>query len=528
MRVAAVLVMVHLLGQGPEEAGSDAMSLGDLIVGLMGGGNPLQQVAAIGQPGPQGSPPAAGGPGAGVGGPAAAGGAPGAPQGQPLPQAYQSPPDMAAANAKLAQGPSQALPSPTDYPLLYLQMVQRQQASDNFNRHLAGMLGGFKGPPGGAQDIMNSVGAPSRQDPGALMQNILMLRQGAYQDQQRQALAAAAPQLAQQMGVPLATAQAIIASGKYGDVETALTGAAGDPNFRQYMLERARAGQAAASPPAAAAPVQGAPISPSPAGGAGQGLRAPAPGGAALSPPTSGLGNPATAAGAPPDAAVDDYPTWLAKKQAATAAIGEISKERTAAKLALPGNDEQLNNIDTAIESIKTDPNLANVLGQALPTTGLASTLVGRSSEDQQLAQRIDTLNKQVFSEGFKTGGGSRKTQQELNTLQGALGQGVQATYLPPAQYIQNLTRLQDQIRTTRANGYGEAGNFSTLPATLNGYVDPAYRSGGMLEAPNAPQFKPMSDAQRAKISAAIAAAPHDREQILSTLKANNFDPRGF
>jgi hypothetical protein len=441
---------------------------------------------------------------------------------------------------KLAQGPQQQQPAPGDLTSLYLQLAQRQQANETFNRG-AGLLAASM-YPGRRPDLIMGAMTGATQDPNAIMRTMMGIQQFSQQQQQYQAIQAAAPGLAQQLGVPIETARAIIASGKYGDVETAFAGI-NDPNRLQYMQERARALQGAGGPVGAPA-AQGAPtpsplttsapIGPAAPGGVGQGPQSagpPAPGPVTappLAPPQSGLANPATAAGAAPNAATDDYLTWLAKKNAQLASIGEIAKERTAAKLALPGNDEQLNKIDSAIESIKTDPNLAHVLGQALPTTGLASTVVGRSPEDQALAQRIDTLNKQVFSEGFKTGGGARKTQQELNSLQGALGQGIQATYLQPQQYIQILSRLQDQTRTARANGYGEAGDFSTMPKNLNGYVDPAYRRGGMTEVANAPQYNPMSDAQKAKVAAALAAAPHDREQILSTLRANNFDPRAF
>ena len=121
----------------------------------------------MGQPGAQGSPPAAGGaPGAaGAGGPGnAPQGGPGAQgQAQPQPQAYQSPPDLSS---------------------MYVKLVQESRAADSFDRGLALMAGGFKGPPGGAQTIMNSVGPPL--DAGATMNNIMQLNQ--YHQQQLGAL----------------------------------------------------------------------------------------------------------------------------------------------------------------------------------------------------------------------------------------------------------------------------------------------------------------------------------------------------
>ena len=143
------------------------MSLGDAIMGVMYG-NPMQQVASMGQPGAQGSPPAAGGAPVAPG-PAGPGnapqGAPGQGQAQPLPQAYQSPPDLAQ---------------------MYMRLYQQDRSANEFDRGLALMAGGFKGPPGGAQTIMNSVGPP--QDPGALMQNFLTIRQQQQMQASRPAL----------------------------------------------------------------------------------------------------------------------------------------------------------------------------------------------------------------------------------------------------------------------------------------------------------------------------------------------------
>jgi hypothetical protein len=195
----------------------------DAIQTVLGRPDPTAQLyAALGQ-GQSGGPGAA----AGGGGAAAPGGAPGGAQAQP--QAYQSPPDMAAANQKLAQGGQQPQVSPTDYPLLYLQMVQRQRASDDFNRGLAGMLGGFKGPPGGAQQIMNSVGAPSGQDPGATLQNILMLRN-------QQAMQSSVPAMLQKAGLDPSYAPLAMADPTFLPkiIETQM-GVGGGTGTREYL-----------------------------------------------------------------------------------------------------------------------------------------------------------------------------------------------------------------------------------------------------------------------------------------------------
>ena len=124
---------------------------GGLIANLMMG-NPMGQLSQA-LAGPSASPQAAQG---GQGG-----------QGQP-------------GSTQMPQQPAMAQPQatqpPPDLARLYLQLEQSHQMGDNFNRYLAGFLGGFKGPPGGAADIMRSVGAPS-QDPGVMLQNMLQMRQ---------------------------------------------------------------------------------------------------------------------------------------------------------------------------------------------------------------------------------------------------------------------------------------------------------------------------------------------------------------
>ena len=141
------------------------MSLGDAIMGLMYG-NPLQQAASMGSQGPREARRRPAGrarwwrrPDGGWRGSRG-------PQAQPQPQAYQSPPDLSQ---------------------MYVKLVQQSRAADSFDRGLALMAGGFKGPPGGAQTIMNSVGPPL--DAGATMNNIMQLQQ--FHQQQLGALDAA-------------------------------------------------------------------------------------------------------------------------------------------------------------------------------------------------------------------------------------------------------------------------------------------------------------------------------------------------
>ena len=563
------------LGQAPGAPGNAA------------GPQPLAagpQAGTTGPAGPPGPAPGPGGPAAAPGPPGDPGGpgaGPAGPQQPPLPQAYQSPPDLVALNAKLAGGPQQQQqPQQPDWMQLYAQMAQRQQANEMFNRGLGGLTAAFS--PLSQRASLAHEWDNMTADPGSVFSNIMKIQEYGQQQQQYQALQRAAPDLAKQLGM---TPDEIIAGGpqalqsafaaqapteamrNYNQArnamrqqglsdaqinqimppETVALAGISDPNYRQYILERGRAMQGAGGPPVGApSPMTtSAPISPPAPGGAGHGpqaspiqpMVAPAPGAPTaapgssvtapppLAPPQSGLANPASAAGAAPNAATMDYPTWQATKNAQMATIAAIAKDRTDARIGLPAVSDQLNKTDQLVDRIVNNPALGNVVNTAYPTTGVFASKF-RSPQDLDAATDIDTLNKMVFSEGFKTGGGSRKTQQELNTLQGALGQGVQATYLPKDEYIKRLRLLQDQIRTTRANAYGETGDFSSMPTQLNGYVDPVYRQGGSLEVANAPKLQPLTPAEQQT----LAAAPNQavRDALISHAKQAGKDTTGL
>jgi hypothetical protein len=119
---------------------------------------------------------------------------------------------------------------------MYMQMAQRQQANETFNRG-AGLLAASM-YPGRRPDLIMNAMTGATQDPNAIMRTMMGLSDFQRQQSQYQQLQAAAPALAQQMNVPLATAQAIIASGKYGDVESALAGVGGDPTVREMTQAR--------------------------------------------------------------------------------------------------------------------------------------------------------------------------------------------------------------------------------------------------------------------------------------------------
>ena len=94
--------------------------------------------------------------------------------------------------------------------------------------------------PGRRPDIIMNAMSGQTQDPNALMNSILSIQNFQRQQQQYQQIQGAAPGLAKQLygdnptPEQMQMAQGLIASGKFGDIETNLVGGA-DLDQRQYQ-----------------------------------------------------------------------------------------------------------------------------------------------------------------------------------------------------------------------------------------------------------------------------------------------------
>jgi hypothetical protein len=135
--------------------------------------------------------------------PAATPGAPPPPGSPPQPQALQSTPDMSASYQQLANG--------GNLMSLYLQMQQRQQASDQINRGFA-LIAANHSSPAMANAIMGSVGGGP--DAGQEVGNIMKLYQAQQGMAAQQQLMQQAPELAQKLGMSEATVRAEILAGR--------------------------------------------------------------------------------------------------------------------------------------------------------------------------------------------------------------------------------------------------------------------------------------------------------------------------
>ena len=322
---------------------------------------------------------------------------------------------------------------------MYAQLAQRQQANEQFNRGLAGITAAFS-PLSQRNSIMHEWDNMT-QDPGSLFSNMMALQNNQYQQQQRQQLAAAAPGLAKQLGVDLPTAQAIIASGKYGDIEGTLAGVSGDPTMQQMRADQRNFVSTHTDPN------------------------------------TGKLTDP-----------VPDYLTNLEKYKAqmqfeSTTAQGK-AKDQLAAKQDFTTQNQTFSQAEGLLGNLLKDGTpLDEVTKTLLPSTGPAGVLkswTGQLSDaGSQAASDLQNLKAIVYSKAFQSTG-SRRTQQEVARLSDALSQ-LDNTNLTADQLRTQLKSVQGMMQTAHANAYGAAGQVA--PDDYYNIMDSIYKPKGDLYA---------------------------------------------
>jgi hypothetical protein len=383
--------------------------MGGLLANLMTG-NPmgqLNQALAGPQPG-QGAPaPAAGG-----------GGQPGAaapPGGPALPnaQATQSPPDLAQ---------------------LYFKLERSQQLGDSLNRHMALMAGGFKGPPGGAQQIMQGMTGGGSQDPGALLQNLLMMRQ-----QQAMMGAPAPPGVNPQYWAILPPdARAKVA----GDIITQQAGIGGPP----VTQEMQRGKQVYMS--------------------------------------QHGITDPN-------DSAIPNYYKYPDQYQTHTEVEGQKAKEVSATQNnfqdAVQGYDLQLSNINQLL-----DPANKQYINEFVGPYQSKFKPTGELSPQAQALKKIyDTTMAAQFGSAVQDFPGSRISTKELvadapSKSSMGLEQGADS-------FLKATEQYRDQVLNHRTNLFGKAqqfGNPGLSDAEYDKYMNPIYKEGGSMGS-DAPVNRP-------------------------------------
>jgi hypothetical protein len=423
------------------------MSLGDTI---MGTGNTMDLIAAA-MRGQQGAPPS----------PQGAQGAPSGPQGAPGPQG-------AAGGPPQPQPPSQATSSPPDLQQLYLRLAQQNRSANEFDRGLAGLQAAFA-PPGQQAAWLGS--APPPMDAGGMVENLMKIQQAQYLRQNQQTLMNAAPALAAQLfganptPQQIQTAQGIIASGKYGDIETNLVGGA-DLDQRQY--------QAAVR------------------NGTFQGT----------------------------------YTDWRNQGAASGKQMGDYATEKANAITTFPDLDKAYGTAEATIERLNANPaaTIAAVHLGAIPDR-LIQLGVASGKIDQATANARSDLN-QLGSENFRSGLTDVKnvrSQSEANKISGSVTM-VDTPQNSDQKITDELGRLEDIAQAARGNLTAAAGK--QVPAKYNGLVDSSYLDPKSPVYNGASQLAPtpLPDDSLASSVQLLKAQPQKRDALIRHFRTLGYD----
>lgn len=435
----------------------------DMLMGLTGRPSDAQLMAGLGQ--------APGQPGSNAGPiPAGAAGATG--------QAGGGPPNSSAGGPQAAQGPPQgqggapaatmpggqqapaAMQSPSDLSQMYLQMVQRAQAEQNFNNGMAGLAAAIY--PGRTSPALMSAMRGNVQDPSETFGNLMKLQMYGQQQQRYADLVNNSDAYAKSFGVDPNMFRATITAagpqgagdvlGKIAEAQMGITGSQTDKEYRQAVRNYQMA-------------------------------------------------NP----GAPLPAELQSEAAWATKQGANVTMADAAAKERLAAKTEFDGMDKQYQAVEQKVDWLN-DPAHRDAVVQAIKqpelfTSGqsgkyLSGTPLGVSQDVLDAKSNLDQLHNQLYSTSF-SGKNQRLAAVEAQRLGNAYTNLVSPTLSAPA-IGDELNRLQQQTYTSHANIFASAGQV--IPAKYHGLADSQYLNpqdplyNGAKEE-DVPDFSKMSDA---------------------------------
>jgi hypothetical protein len=406
------------LGQMPGQPGSGAGP--QPLAGAQG-----PPVGQAGQAGPAASPGASG-EAAGAGGPQQQ------QQQQPQPTATQTPPDLGQ---------------------MFVQLMQRQQADQGFNRGLGMLAAGFAQP----RDRATMVDAMSQGGPdaGSTMASLMKLQQYNIEQQQMAAYRQAVPGMLQKAGLDPSYAPLVMANPDIlSKIVETQAGAAGNPAWQAQIKAEAAYAAAGKLPP-------WTPHDPS------------------------------------------SYSAWTAANTASekTKADDLVADQHNFAP-ALSNYDKALGMIDQF-----QSPEMQKGAQEFLGTTGQIRPVALMSDQ----GKAAYALYKQIMATQFSAGtqdfkGAGRITQQELTQdapSQSTMGQLNQA----PTDFFNGVAKYRDQIAQHRANLFG-ASQQATDPRLSDTdyakYVAPNLDITGGPRRAN--DFSKMSDADATKAVANLSA----------------------
>jgi hypothetical protein len=460
----------------------------DLLAAAAGHPDPADQIAARlgqlpGQPGsPQGPQPLAGavppaGPPAGQGGgPGASGPSPQPQQQQqqPQPTAYQTPPDLGQ---------------------MFVQLMQREQADQGFNRGLGMLAAGFAQPRDRAA-MVEAMSGQGGQDAGALMGNLMKLQQYNIEQQQMAVFRKAVPGMLEKAGIDQSYAPLVMA----------------DPTIMSKILET-QSGVGGA--PAWQAQIHA----------------------------EKALQN----SGKPIPWTPGDPDSYNAYKIRQDKEAGDRQKDLDADTANFPTAKDAYDTVIADLDALKNHKALGEILGgtNQYKTTGM----VGLSPDTSNALALYNKIMGGQYAAGvqdFK--GAGRITQQELK-------QDLPSQSTMPdrntdvASFQTSIDAYKKKLQTKRAQMFGASGQLASPDLSDEDYklVSPIYKPGGSLyvtgqkERPaptpaeaatssssSSSSLKPMPDDTKAAAQALIAKDPTQRGPLIAHLRAQGIDPTGL
>jgi hypothetical protein len=390
-------------------------------------------------------------------------GAPPPPGSPPQPTALQSTPDMSASYQTLA--------NPPNLMSLYIQLQQRQQASDQINRGLA-LIAANHSAPSMRQSIMEAM-TGGGQDAGSTVNNLMSLYQGQQQMAAQQQMLGNADAMDAKLGLPPGTSRAEILAGRGPDLVKAM-----EPTEQMRSLQQARTLYKTSHPDATPEEIEAA---------VPMGLFVGAQGGDALT--SSWL----KARALVPPAQWPDHPEL--KDPLTYSLYTQDQKKRQdnvdAAAAAFQPNNTGLMDVRSKITAIQSNPELEHVLQNPLLisavkagkegtltgaiSSGTQAALASATPEQKQLASDILDLTDQDYIKALQ-GKAPPTDILPMTTAISALGRLNTA----PKQYKELLNSALDAVDNARANNYGASGQLDQIPDDdLRQRVGTAYLPGG-------------------------------------------------
>lgn len=390
-----------------------------------------------------------------------------------------------------------ATQTPPDLGQMFVQLMQRQQSSEQFNRGLGMLAAGFAQP----RDRETMISAMSGQsgDAGGLMGNLMKLQQYNIEQQQMQAYRQSVPAMLAKAGLdpsyaPLVMADPTILS----KIVENQAGVGGNPAWQaQLRAEKALT-------------AQGQPIPWTP-------------------------GDPSS---------YDAY--TKAKTGEAVTTADTKAKDLAADKANFAPAKNAYDQMIADSEALLKHPGLGGILGGA-GQFNAAGNPFNSADTTSALALYNKIMGNQYASgvQDFK--GAGRITQQELK--QDLPGQSTMATRnQSQPDFTQGVQDYINKLKLKRAQLYGQAGQLNSPDLSDDDYdkVNPIYKPGGDLyvtgqtarakpaPADAAPAASSSSSGSLKSLSADDLAqaktniAKYGRDAVIAHLKANNYDTSGL